>query len=204
MPRVTNKTRSKGGAKDIFVMQEDTHEPQERQPTDFTNEERERICRECGGRCCFTIPYTHDMVDIRGFLAAGDVSMLAETEEEQHSLLREFQFIFDNWVQIPVIEAKKTATYEIPGWSTEEGNSHYYNCTKWDRNTGKCTAYKQRPPNCRGFPFFGEKDPKDSSDYLGCLLVKEAKRRKRQRERRKGKSRKPDGSTKRVSGHSSA
>lgn len=154
-------------------------------PTAFTDEEIEILCEECGGRCCFTIPYTHDLVDIRGFLAAGDVTMLSGTKKEQEKNLEEFKFISENWVQLPVIEAKKTATYDIPGWSTEDGNSHYYNCTQWDPDTKKCCAYDRRPPNCRGFPFFESKDPNSTSDYLGCLLVKESKRRKQQIERAK-------------------
>jgi len=158
-------------------------EKTEPDPTSFTDEEIRIICEECGGRCCYCIPYTHDLVDIRGFLDAGDLTMLAESHEEQERLREELSFISKYWVQIPVIEAKKIAPYVIPGWSTEEGNSHYYNCTKWDPATKKCLAYEERPPNCRGFPFFGEKDPSHSADYLGCLLVKEARRRKRRIER---------------------
>jgi len=148
-------------------------------PTRFTDGEIKILCEECGGRCCFCIPYTHDLVDINGFLRSGDVTMLAETREERKRLQQELAFIAANWIQIPVVEAKRTATYDVPGWSTEDGNAHYYNCTQWDAATKKCLAYGTRPPNCRGFPFFDKGDPSDSSDYLGCLLVKEAKRRQR-------------------------
>lgn len=158
-------------------------------PTAFTPEEVELLCAECGGRCCYCIPYTHSMIDIKAFVQRGDVTPFVDSLEEHDRLLAEFSFIAENWEQISILDAKEHATYDIPEWSTEDGASHYFNCRQFDRKTLKCKAYDRRPANCRGFPFFESKNPYDTSDYLDCLLVKEAKRRLRNYRRRRRSAR---------------
>ena len=153
-------------------------------PTAFTPAEVELLCQECGGRCCFCIPYTHSMIDIEAFVERGDVTAFVDSKAEHAKLLHEFQFIAENWQQISILDAKEQAPYDIPGWSTEDGASHYFSCSQFDPETLKCSAYEKRPANCRGFPFFGKQDTSDTSDYLECLLVKEAKRRLRNQRRR--------------------
>lgn len=60
------------------------------------------------------------------------------------------EFILANWTELTEEEALK----RDPLISPKEGE-HYFSCNRFDPTTNLCTAHDERPPVCRGFPFYG-------------------------------------------------
>lgn len=47
--------------------------------------------------------------------------------------------------------------------------THFYSCDLFDPETRRCTAYDQRPPICRDYPWYG--DPPDPSKAIPKTCV---------------------------------
>lgn len=103
-------------------------------------------CSKCGD-CCRVITLAYNKKELAEF-ASDDAT-----------------FILQHWHQISLGEAARRQPMvkkcTMPGY--------FYECDMFDSETNECTAHRDRPRICRGFPWYG-RDPHPSpvSLYPAC------------------------------------
>lgn len=110
---------------------------------DFNYNGKNNICRGCGN-CCDIISTSLSWDDI-----------LKMRNENRAEYQYDMDFIYKYW---------KPLNNPIDIWRLNPDRridfkyNHYYNCTKFNRKTRKCDAYKYRPPVCFNYPYYGRKE----------------------------------------------
>jgi len=101
-------------------------------------------CARCGD-CCDPVILTHTKRQVR---EGGGPSA---------------PFILANWRRISRAEAARRR----PGLEAFQGDGYrYYECAAFDPETRLCGARDDRPPVCRGFPWYGQEP---NAGRLGSL-----------------------------------
>jgi len=91
-------------------------------------------CTRCGA-CCIAIVLPNSTEKTKGLAAGGDKGL---------------RFIVDNFSEI----SREEALNRNPHLSyTEEGESFFYECKKFDKVKKVCIDYENRGEVCRGFPW---------------------------------------------------
>ncbi len=114
------------------------------------------VCNLCGD-CCDPVPLSFSQEDARRRL---------ETEYVSPRTRANLVWVLTRFRPLTPAEAEQRR----PGASTATSGgapSHFYACDAFDPITRTCQAYDQRPPVCRGYPWYG-KAPADVELPLRC------------------------------------
>jgi Fe-S-cluster containining protein len=64
-------------------------------------------------------------------------------------------FVLAHWTEISLDRAREISPF-LNLWDlTSDPARHFYTCDAWDSTTKLCTMHEDRPPVCRGFPWYG-------------------------------------------------
>lgn len=101
-------------------------------------------CNKCG-RCCEAIRLSYTKEQLIEKFGIG------------HS---DTKFVIENWNEITREEARQINPWFFEQYKELEKreDSVYYTCSKFNKETRLCGAYKDRPYVCEGYPFY-EKSP---------------------------------------------
>lgn len=130
-------------------------------------------CNGCGG-CCdpVVLPYTKD-----------DVARMPPWQLDEAWRLNR-AFILAHLTPMPRRQGLERAPHLTQGgntWALLGGKpvhvvSHFYSCDRYDPEARACTAYDERPPMCRDFPWYGgQPDPSRSLPHA-CEFHREVGR----------------------------
>jgi Fe-S-cluster containining protein len=107
-------------------------------------------CLMCGV-CCRAVAFPQTKAELRRLIAAHELS---------DANLASARFILRHWRRISARQAAAT----VPGLVAERG-FRYYACVKL---AGKlCSDHANRPPICRGFPYYESPPETNVDDRLG-------------------------------------
>jgi Fe-S-cluster containining protein len=100
-------------------------------------------CNRCGA-CCEVIFFPKTKKETRARVAGEDAL-----------------FIEEHWHRIARAEAERRnmAVADV------SGRCFYYECDHWDPETRLCRAGEEKPPICRGFPWYGRPDGPVETTY---------------------------------------
>jgi Fe-S-cluster containining protein len=103
------------------------------------------------GACCRAIAFPHTKAALRRLVARREVA---------GDNLASARFILRHWRRISVRAAAAT----VPGLVPERGY-RYYRCSKLTGDL--CADHENRPPICRGFPYYESPPTTNVDDRLG-------------------------------------
>lgn len=107
---------------------------------------KNNICRGCG-KCCDIISMSLSWNDI---LEMSDENNLRKAEYQYDiDFIRKYWIPINNPVDIWRLNPNRRIDFD---------HNYYYNCTKFNRITRKCDAYKYRPPVCFNYPYYGKNE----------------------------------------------
>lgn len=107
------------------------------------------------GACCRAVAFPHTKAELRRLIAEGELSS---------ANLASARFILHHWRRI----STRRAMESVPGIAPEPGY-RYYACAKLAG--ALCSDHANRPPICRGFPYYESPPDANVDDRLswpGC------------------------------------
>ncbi|MGH9094153.1 MAG: YkgJ family cysteine cluster protein [Acidimicrobiales bacterium] len=107
------------------------------------------VCNGCG-QCCDPVSFPFSQADVVK-MGPGQIDartrrwVLHElTPVPRRQAAAEMPWLTGATMTLPVIDGQYQAGY-----------SSYYRCVHFDRDTRRCGAHADRPPVCRGYPYYG-------------------------------------------------
>lgn len=97
----------------------------------------------CEGKCCSVFTYTSTPEQLR-------IEPWRGTQSQRDNL-----YVADMLIPLTAEEAKeRSLRFDVSGAEDRDYSKlQWYTCRHWDESTMLCTAYEDRPPMCREFPY---------------------------------------------------